>query len=80
VTSVDLLLSTSGYLSAWFDWGAGAKFEFAVVTIVLAALLFAKEVVTTSKIGGKKLSRALTIAILPLLVIFIINLAVVFLL
>ncbi len=78
--SADLLLSTTGYLSAWFDWGADAKVEFAAVTIVLAALLFAKEIVTTSRIGSERLSRALTLAIIPLLVIFIINLAVVFIL
>lgn len=63
---------------AWFDWGADAKLEFAVVTIVLAALLFAKEVVTTSNTGSKRLSRALTLAILPLLAIFAINLVIVF--
>jgi len=57
-----------------------AKVEFAMVTVMLAALLFAKEIVTTSRIGGRRLSRALTVAILPLLALFLINLAVVFLL
>jgi hypothetical protein len=80
VTLSDPLLNTSGYLADWFDWGVDARLEFAVVTILLAALLFAKEIVTTSRLGGKKLSRALTIAILPLLALFVINLAVVFLL
>jgi len=79
VTFSELLLNTSGDIMGWFDWGAEARAEFAVVTIVLAALLFAKEVVTTSGVGSKRLSRALTIAIIPLLALFIINLAVVFL-
>lgn len=78
MTSADLLLSTSGYLSAWPGWGMDVKVEFAIVTIMLAALLFAKEIVTTSRIGGRRLSKALTIAILPLLALFLINLAVVF--
>jgi predicted membrane protein len=80
VTSADLLLSTSGYLSTWPNWGLDVKVEFAIVTVILAALLFAKEIVTTSRIGGRRLSRALTIAILPLLALFLINLAMVFLL
>ncbi|GEM_PF-3860327 len=73
------LLGGLGQLTAWFDWGIDAKIEFVVVTIALAMLLLAKEIVTTSKIGGKYLSHALTIAIIPLLVLFAINLAVVFL-
>ena len=72
-------LSALGQLTAWFDWGIDARMEFAAVTIALALLLLAKEIVTTSKIGSKRLSRALTIAILPLLILFAINLAVVFL-
>ncbi|MDW5563058.1 MAG: hypothetical protein SA339_07515 [Methanomassiliicoccus sp.] len=79
MTSEDILLNATGNLSALFDWGVDAKVEFAIVTVVLAGLLFAKEIVTTSKVGSKTLSRALSIAILPLLILFVINLAVVFL-
>lgn len=75
----DVFISALGQLTAWFDWGIDAKIEFVAVTVALAMLLLAKEIVTTSKIGSKRLSRVLTIAILPLLILFIINLAVVFL-
>jgi hypothetical protein len=80
VTFYGLVLGSSGDLMSWFDWGVEARIEFAVVTIILAGLLFAKEIVTTSGVGSKRLSRALTIAILPLLALFVINLVVVFLL
>lgn len=79
MTFSDTFLSAFGQLTAWFDWGIDAKIEFVAVTIALAMLLLAKEIVATSKIGTKRLSRALTVAILPLLTLFIINLAVVFL-
>lgn len=73
-------LDTIGQLATWFNWGIDARIEFAVVTIVLALLLFAKEIISTSHIGGTRLSRALTVVIVPLLVLFFINLAAVFLL
>lgn len=75
-----LILGAAGAVTGWFEWGVEARAEFAIVTIALAALLFAKEIVTTTKYGSKRTSRALTIAILPLLALFIINLVVVFLL
>ncbi len=75
-----LLLGNAGAVTGWFEWGVEARAEFAIVTLVLAALLFAKEIVTTTEHGSERISRALTIVILPLLALFIINLVFVFLL
>lgn len=75
-----LLLGNAGAVTGWFEWGVEARAEFAIVTLVLAALLFAKEIVTTTEHGSERIARALTIVILPLLALFIINLVFVFLL
>ncbi|MBI0583422.1 MAG: hypothetical protein ISF22_04260 [Methanomassiliicoccus sp.] len=76
----DMSLSITQALSEWFNWGIETRIEFALVTIVLAGLLLAKEIVATSDLGSERASRALTIAIIPLLALFLINLAVVFVL
>lgn len=62
-----------------YDWGAEAGWEFAFVTISLALLLFIQEILSSTAYGTKKIKLILHLAIIPLFLVFIINILVVFL-
>jgi hypothetical protein len=75
---VDVVSDSSMTLAAGMDGGSGAGTPFAVITIILAGLLFAREISATTRLGTPRITKVLTIAIVPLLVLFVINLALVF--
>jgi hypothetical protein len=73
------VLTGSGMVLAATDGGTAAGLPFAVITIVLAILLFAREIATTTRLGTPRIVRYLSFAIVPLLVLFVINLVIILL-
>jgi hypothetical protein len=64
---------------SYFIWGSVPGIQFALVTIALAVLLFVRDVVGTTKYRSRKTKLIIDLAIVPLFLLFIVNLIIVFL-